>query len=164
MYKASYAVPDDPFTESMLDEGFDSSQEDLFSHPVRPASPREGSVTAAMDVMEITDEHEVEIDLTETAATFIAPHSMADEEALQNRFVDYTEVPRTGAFISATCPITGKSLFFGKKTPTELKRRQKTLNELAIKKNRRSLLSKPLWQLRKDIEKSNQEELKRIEK
>lgn len=152
----------------MPDEGFDSNafanQENLFSMPLRPASPREGSVTAAMDVMDITDEREVEIDLTGTAATFIAPYGMADEEELQNRIADYKEVPRTGAFVSATCPTTGTLLFFRKKTLTELKRRQKTLNELAIKKNRRSLLSKPLWQLREDIEKSNQEELKRIEK
>ncbi|KAK4510055.1 uncharacterized protein ATC70_006224 [Mucor velutinosus] len=163
---ASNVLANDPFTESMEDEGFDSNafEQGLFDIPVCPASPRERSVTAAMDFMGITDNQEIDIDLTEPAMPPITPDDMADEEAAVDTFVDYKEVPQTGAFISATCPTTGTSLFFKKKTPTELKRRQKTLNDIAIKKNRRSLLSKPLWQLRKEIEKSNQEELKRIEK
>lgn len=168
VYKAYHASADNFFMESVQDEGFDSNafdkEEDLFNVPMCPASPREQSVTDAMDFMDLADEADVEIDLTETGKDFIAPFDPAEEENVEETSVDYREVPSTGAFITATCPTTGVSLFFTKKTPAELKRRQKTLNEIAIKKNRRSLLSKPLWQLRKDVEKSHQEELKRIEK
>ncbi|EPB93080.1 hypothetical protein HMPREF1544_00154 [Mucor circinelloides 1006PhL] len=160
----SYVLPTNPFADSVDDFAqFDSNafdEENLFDIPVYPSSPPDASVTAAMDFMDISDEKEIEIDLTEKLPD-VESYNIPEEA---ERFVDYTEVPRTGAFVSATCPTTGTSLFFSKKTPAELKRRQKTLNDLAIKKSRRSLLSKPLWQLRKEIEKNNQEELKKIEK
>lgn len=111
-----------------------------------------------MNDMDISDD---EIDLTEKLPNF---ESYNIKKPVEEIIVNYTQVPDTGAFVSATCPTTGVSLFFSKKTPAELKRKQKDLNDEAIKKNRKSLLTKPLWQLRKEIERNNQEELKRIEK
>lgn len=155
-------MTNDPFTEDFDGiSGFDNiafDEENLFEVPVYPVSPQQGSVTNAMDDMDISDN---EIDLTEKLPDV---ESYSIKKTVERMIVDYTQVPDTGAFISATCPTTGVSLFFSKKTPAELKRKQKTLNDEAIKKNRKSLLTKPLWQLRKEIERNNQEELKRIEK
>lgn len=158
----SYNFTNDSFTENFNDfDGFDNNafdEENLFEIPVYPVSPQQGSVTNAMNDMDISDD---EIDLTEKLPNF---ESYNIKKPVEEIIVNYTQVPDTGAFVSATCPTTGVSLFFSKKTPAELKRKQKDLNDEAIKKNRKSLLTKPLWQLRKEIERNNQEELKRIEK
>ncbi|KAI8644150.1 hypothetical protein BD408DRAFT_413795 [Parasitella parasitica] len=138
------------------------NEEDLFVQ-ADPISSHGESVTRAMCDMDIDDNEDdgYEIDLT-------GAERMPDVESYSiiktNKVINYTQIPDNGAFVSATCPVTNSSLYFSKRTPTDLKRRQKELNDKAIKKTNRSLLPKPLWQLRKEIEKNNLEELKRIEK
>ncbi|CEP12140.1 hypothetical protein [Parasitella parasitica] len=159
---ASTFFDDDIGNYSQLVDSSTLDEENLFVQ-ADPVSSYGESVTKAMYDMEIDDlqDDEDEIDLT-------GADKMPDIESYNiiaaRKVIDYTQIPDNGAFISATCPTTNTSLFFRKRTPAELKRQQKELNEKALKKRGRSLLSKPLWQLRKEIEKSNQEELKRIEK
>ncbi|KAI8365555.1 hypothetical protein BD560DRAFT_401862 [Blakeslea trispora] len=112
------------------------------------------SVVDAMDYMGISD-HE-EIDLT-------APPKPIQKSATP----DYTQIPETGAFISATCPVTGKPLYYPKKTQGEAKRKMENLFKTitsAKGHSRGGLLSKPIWRLRKDIEKNNLAELERIQR
>lgn len=79
---------------------------------------------------------------------------------------NYTRPPSTGAFVSAVCPTTGKNLYFAKKTKAESKRKMEALfsNITSGKGHKKSLLSKPIWKLRLDIEKSNKEALEKIQK
>lgn len=119
------------------------------SPPARPYRPR----TPDIDYMDDIDIGDIGIEkLT------VKPR--------KTKTYDYTRQPTTGAFVTAVCPATGKNLYFAKKTKAESKRKMEALftNIISGKEHKRSLLSKPIWKLRLDIERKNREELERIKK
>ncbi|KAI8084232.1 P-loop containing nucleoside triphosphate hydrolase protein [Gilbertella persicaria] len=79
-----------------------------------PLSPKPSSVVDAMDYMGISDNEEYKIDLTSTT-------KYTEKPAIDKTGIDYTQVPDTGAFVSANCPRTGKPLFYPRKTQGESK-------------------------------------------
>ncbi|KAI8975765.1 hypothetical protein BDF20DRAFT_914624 [Mycotypha africana] len=163
--------------DPVLDEDRLFNDFDQFNYPASPPLLHESngynreaqstngpSVVDALDYMNISD-HEEETD---------------EVKSHQPRYKgrDYTVAPEKGAFTTAICPTTGKTLFFAKKTETELKRKMNDLVKSVISNNsnntktfsgrhltkaKNGLLSEPLWKLREKIESANKEELKRIE-
>ncbi|CAO3669965.1 unnamed protein product [Rhizopus microsporus] len=78
---------------------------------------------------------------------------------------NYTNVPLSGSFVTATCPRTGVSLYFPKQVEGFNKNRKNDLyKEIISKTNKKSLLSTPIIRLMQNIEKANQEQLEKIEK
>ncbi|OBZ82340.1 hypothetical protein A0J61_09612, partial [Choanephora cucurbitarum] len=153
-YTTSFEL-DNPFITSDVNDTnilIDRMLEDdspLFNKELESRS----SVVDAMDYMGISD-HE-EIDLT------------APVRPVQKHATDYTRIPDTGAFVSATCPVTGKPLYYPKKTQGEAKRKMEALfKQITSSKahSRGGLLSKPIWRLRKDIEQSNLAALEKIQR
>lgn len=133
------------------------------------------------DTMEIEDEEEEEqvLDLSErTTATTIKTTSVSIIKKKKTKVqlkppspsvkkvIDYTMIPETGAFVTATCPTTGLNVYFSKKSVGESKNKKDAMfKELTSKgTTTRGLLSKPLWQLTREIEKENAEKLALIEK
>jgi chromosome transmission fidelity protein 18 len=77
---------------------------------------------------------------------------------------DYTQMPTTGAFVSATTS-TGKSLYFPKKLKTIAPGKEgEYLRDIAAKKTTGQLLDKPIWQMQKELETSNKTTLERIQR
>lgn len=129
-------------------EGFDLTMNDevLFQEDSYLNSPPPSFVDA-LDTMDISDKE-----------LPISNQSSAKK--------DYTLVPMSGSFITATCPRTGKPIFFSKKAQSDSKRKMDTLfKEITSNKGHsRGLLMKPIWQLRKEIEEKHKKELRRIDK
>ncbi|KAI8878823.1 P-loop containing nucleoside triphosphate hydrolase protein [Backusella circina FSU 941] len=77
---------------------------------------------------------------------------------------DYTQMPTTGAFVSAMTS-TGQSLYFPKKLKTiKPSQASEYLREIAAKKSTGQLLDKPIWQMQKELAASNKATLERIQR
>jgi hypothetical protein len=148
----------------------DFGDEALFEEPVqRPFhTDAPSSFVETFDTMEISDEEEEFIDLSKKPQPIRKPYrprKKAPTPPPISKTIDYTIIPETGGFITATCPNTGLNIYFSKKTLGESKNKKDAMfKELTSKGNSRGLLTKPLWQLRREIEKENAAELARIEK
>ncbi|KAI7903695.1 uncharacterized protein BX663DRAFT_551381 [Cokeromyces recurvatus] len=146
---------DDDFGNDSL---FDINNSSTLTYPSTP--PPTHSVINAMDDMYLSD-----VELTLPEPSLLMQHTNHYQTTVK-KSTDYTVVPETGAFVTATCPRTGQSLYFIKRTPMENKHKMTNLFKdiIANTPGRKSLLARPIWQLREDIERKNREELKRIEK
>ncbi|CAO3665353.1 unnamed protein product [Rhizopus stolonifer] len=79
--------------------------------------------------------------------------------------IDYTRAPTTGSFVMATCPRTGKTLYLPKQTQAKSKNKKNDLyKQIVNQSNKGNLLPTPISTLMKNIERQNQEKLKKIER
>lgn len=126
------------------------------------------------DTMDIEDEEDEQIiDLSERTTRKTTSISIKKKTKVHlaptppavKKVIDYTLIPETGAFVTATCPTTGLNVYFSKKSVGESRNKKDAMfKELTSKGTSRGLLSKPLWQLNREIEKENAEKLALIEK
>ncbi|KAI9486107.1 MAG: P-loop containing nucleoside triphosphate hydrolase protein [Benjaminiella poitrasii] len=149
---------DDDFGNDAL---FDVNNPSTLTYPTTP--PPTHSVIDAMDDMDLSD---IELPEPSLLIQHTKHYQIATTHKLNKQTNDYTVVPETGAFVTATCPRTGRSLYFPKRSIVESKRHKNTLFKDIVSSTagHQSLLAKPIWQLREAIEKKNLEDLKQIEK
>jgi hypothetical protein len=157
-------------------------QNDLFAGErlEYPTGSPSRSFLTAMDGMELDD---VDDDLFNDLAA-AHQHNLATNRDIDPYFVrhstppplikrinkrkqpekDYTQMPTTGAFVSAATS-TGKSLYFPKKLKTIAPGKEgEYLRDIAAKKSTGQLLDKPIWQMQKELEASNKATLERIQR
>lgn len=146
----------------------DALFEETVERPFHVDAP--SSFVENFDTMDIDDLEEEEdfTDLSEAPKPIRKPVKPRKREVTPPptpKTIDYSLIPETGGFVTATCPTTGLNIYFSKKTAGESKNKKDAMfKELTSKGRSRSLLTKPLWQLRREIEKENAAELLRIEK
>ncbi|KAG2212269.1 hypothetical protein INT47_001628, partial [Mucor saturninus] len=153
---------------------YDDEPEDLFTTAKHTSifdrpNPAQNTIVSAMDYMDISD-HEMEdedtIDISGTRDEISKySRSLGTKDSSKNG-LNYTLIPETGAFITATCPTTGKNIYFSKTTEGESKKKTNLLvkNLTTSKGGSRGLLEKPIWQLLKNIEKNNEKKARQLQK
>lgn len=134
-----------------------------------PPKPAHNTIVSAMDYMDISD-HELEdedvIDISGTRVGLSKYSRSLGAKDSTNNGMNYTLIPETGAFITATCPTTRKSIYFSKTTEGESKKKTNLLvkNLTTSKGGSRGLLEKPIWQLLRNIEKNKEKKFRQLQK
>lgn len=139
----------------------DLEDEELFP------TAKPNTIVDGLDHMDISDpEYEAEeiINLVPTTPTLnLQSHSRPVDQVKEK--VEYTLIPETGAFVTATCPQTGKNIYFSKLSEGRLRKKTNLLvKDLTSNKGSKGLLSKPLWQLLKDIKANNLAKTQQIQR
>ncbi|KAG1151070.1 hypothetical protein G6F37_005893 [Rhizopus arrhizus] len=133
--------------------------------------PLQNSFLDAVESMDI-DDSEPLFDLTKNDNILFEQHTTFKRQVIkdpvvkeQKKTVDYTSAPVTGSFVMATCPRTGASLYLPSKTQARGKNRKNELfKEIVSGSNKTGLLPTPISTLMRNIEKANQENLRKIER
>lgn len=144
----------------------DLDNEELFRDP-EPAT--QNTIVDRMDYMDISgfeEEDEETINLTSVPSNPIPNDQMRPLRQTNTERVNYTLIPETGAFITATCPQTGRNIYFPKISEGRLKKKTNLLvRDLTTSKGgTKGLLAKPLWQMLEDIKKKNLERTQEIQR
>lgn len=140
----------------------------VFNNP----NPAQTTIVTAMDYMDISDHEYEEEEVTDISNTRVNldnySRSLGTKPSTSSvkKGVNYTLIPETGAFITATCPNTGKNIYFSKTSEGESRKKTNLLvkNLTTSKGGTRGLLEKPIWQLLRDIEKNNENKFRQLQK
>ncbi|GAA5794914.1 hypothetical protein HPULCUR_000262 [Helicostylum pulchrum] len=143
----------------------DFEDEELF--PTAEPTTVQNTIVHAMDYMDISDpeyEEEETVSLVQmTPSLNLQNHSRPVNQVKEK--IEYTLIPETGAFVTATCPQTGKNIYFSKLSEGRLRKKTNLLvKNLTSNKGSKGLLSKPLWQLLKDIKANNLAKTQQIQR
>ncbi|KAG2224906.1 hypothetical protein INT45_010855 [Circinella minor] len=93
----------------------------------------------------------------------IPKHTTERRSTTTKSLIDYTKPPKTGRYVTSTCPYTEKTLYFPKIDLKQQKTKEKGKSTMKPVDRRMNLLEKPIWQMKRDIDEQKSRIRKRDE-